>query len=121
MEQRPHNQREQRPTTGPNGGPTTGSGSDVLVGLVIVLLVGAAVGYFLGRRRGRHGRPGARVRAASRPGAPAVVTVRETPARGEATHVVRLEPHPDTSTQTIRDMGTQTIREVDDDHGRGPD
>jgi len=91
---------------------------------VIALMAGVALlvlAYFLSRRRGRHGRLDTRVHAVSRPGAPLVVTVRETPAPGEATHVVRLEPHPDTGTQTIRDIGTQTIREVDDDHGRGPE
>jgi hypothetical protein len=78
---------------------------------VLALLSGVAawVWKHFGRRRGRHARPDTRVRAVSHLGGPPVLTVRETPARGEATHAIRLEARPD--------PGTQTIREVEYDHG----
>lgn len=60
--------------------------------------------------RTRHGHLYTRVQAVSRPGGSPVVTARETPAPGEATHAIRLEAH--------FDPGSQTIREVDDDHSR---
>ena len=90
------------------------SGTTSVLGWVIPLIACGVVllvlAYFLGRRRGRHERSDTRVQAVSHLGAPPVLMVRETPAPGEATHAIRLEAHPD--------PGTQTIREVDDDHGR---
>jgi hypothetical protein len=80
---------------------------------VIALIAGGVallvLAYFLSRRRARHARLHTRAQAVSQPGGPPVVTVRETPAPGEATHAVRLEAHPG--------PGTLTIREVNDDHG----
>ena len=62
------------------------------------------------RVRTQHGHPDTRVRAVARPGGPPVVTARETPAPGEATHAIRLQAH--------FDPGSPTIREVDDDLSR---
>lgn len=78
-----------------------------LIASAVVLLV---LAYFLGRRRGRHGRPDTRVHAVSHLGGTSVVTVREIPAPGDATHAIRLEAH--------SGVGSQTIREVNDDHSR---
>lgn len=58
----------------------------------------------------QHPHPNTRIQAVARPGGPPVVTARETPAPGEATHAIRLEAH--------FDPGSPTIREVDDDLSR---
>jgi hypothetical protein len=86
------------------------------VGWVIALIIGVAllvVLAYLLSRGSRARRPprhvATRVQAVSRPGGPPVVTLRETPAPGEATHALRVQAH--------SDPGTLTIREVDDDHG----
>lgn len=88
---------------------TTSPPSRGITGWVVLALIGGAVilaGLVYARsRRQRRPHPNTRVRAVRRPGGPPVVTVRETPARGEATHAIRVEAH--------SDIGTQTIREVD--------
>jgi hypothetical protein len=86
------------------------------LGPILLILLAVAAGLGLGaivvRILRAKPRPPTRVQAVSRPGGPSVVTVRETPAPGEATHAVRLEAHTAT--------GALTIREVDDDH-RSPE
>ena len=82
-----------------------------IAGWLIALIVGSVllvVAYIL--RRVLRPRPAPYAQAVLRPGGPPVVTVCETPARGEATHAIRLQAH--------SDPGIQTIREVDDDYSR---
>jgi hypothetical protein len=84
------------------------------LGWLIVLIAGGVallvLTNFRRRWRRRHEDPSPRVQARSRPGGTSVVTVRETPTHGEATHAIRLEAH--------SGLGSQTIREVNDDHSR---
>jgi hypothetical protein len=82
----------------------------LLAAAVVAALVLGPIAVAISRAKHRHTRMDTRVHAVSHRGAPAVIVVRETPAPGKATHVVRLESRPD--------PGTQTIREVDDDYAR---
>jgi hypothetical protein len=98
------------------------SSSDVLLIVLAVLIAAVALGATVARvvrrkqreqreqreQRSRNQHRGAHVQAVSRPGGPLGFTVRETPARGEATHAVRLAAHSEPC--------TLTIREVNDDH-----
>jgi hypothetical protein len=98
--------------------------TDVLLIVLAVLIAAVAVGATVRRvirRKQRVPReqreqpdrdesPDTRVEARSRPAGPLGVTVRETPAPGEATHAVRLATH--------SHPRTLTIREVNDDHSR---
>jgi hypothetical protein len=84
----------------------------VLAALIIAALILAAVLVAIIRAKIRSHDPDLprhsdRVRAVARLGSPPVVTARETPAPGEATHAIRLA--------TQFDPGSPTIREVDDD------
>lgn len=91
--------------------PTSGLGTILLIVLAVVAgLTAIVVRILRAKPRTRHERVGTCVQAVSRPGSPAVVTVRETPAHGEKTHAVRLAAH--------TDPGTLTIREVHDEHSR---
>jgi hypothetical protein len=78
--------------------------------LLIVLIVAGAILSAAEYARRRSQRPEARphVQAVPRPDGSPVVTLRETPERGEATHALRLEAH--------SGLSTLTVREVDDDH-----
>lgn len=95
------------------------SSSDVLLIVLAVLIAAVALGATVARvvrrkqreqreQRSRDQHRGAHVQAVSRPGGPLGFTVCETPARGEATHAVRLAAHSEPC--------TLTIREVNDDH-----
>lgn len=92
------------------------SSSDVLLIVLAVLIAAVALGATVARvvrrkqreQRSRNQHRGAHVQAVSRPGGPLGFTVCETPARGEATHAVRLAAHSEPC--------TLTIREVNDDH-----
>jgi hypothetical protein len=79
---------------------------------VLWLIVGiAALVYFLRRLRPSKPKPKPalpHIYAVAHPDGVPVVSVRATPKRGESTHNLRLEAH--------ADLGTQTVREVDDDH-----
>ena len=77
--------------------------------IALVLVVATVLGVRHIRHR-RHPHPDTRVHVVGRPGGPPVATVQETPARGEATHAIRLEAR--------FDSGIQTIREVNDDYTR---
>jgi hypothetical protein len=85
----------------------------VLAALIIAALILAAVLVAIIRAKIRPHDPDKlprhsdRIRAVARLGSPPVVTARETPAPGEATHAIRLA--------TQFDPGSPTIREVDDD------
>jgi len=81
-----------------------------LIALIVAIAIVAILVLRHRRRSERSEAPMPTVRAVPRPGGPPLVTVRETPARGEATHAIRLAVHPD--------AGIQTIREVDDDYSR---
>jgi hypothetical protein len=81
--------------------------------LILPLIIGAVIVAVLAYRYTHKPRPKpkpdvSRVYAAARAAGFPVVTMRETPANGEITHVLRLQAH--------ADLGTQTISEVDDDH-----
>ena len=97
------------------------SSSDALLIVLAVLIAAVALGATVARvvrrkqraqhRRDQHRRDqhrGTHVQAVSRPGGPLGFTVCETPARGEATHAIRLAAHSEPC--------TLTIREVNDDH-----
>ena len=102
----------QTPTVTPTTTPG-GSGGQVqddgTTGWVWVLIVAALIAAGLAYRHWRKTRPrkAVSIEAFSRPGGPPITTIRETPARGEATHAVGIKTRPD--------IGTVTIREVDDD------
>ncbi len=87
----------------------------VLAVLIAAVALGATVARFVRRKqreqreqRSRDQHRGTHIQAVSRPGGPSGFTVCETPARGEATHAVRLAAHSEPC--------TLTIREVNDDH-----
>jgi hypothetical protein len=81
-----------------------------LIALIVAIAIVAILALRHWRRSGPPEAPMPTVRAVPRPGGTPLVTVRETPARGEATHAIRLAVHPD--------AGIQTIREVEDDDSR---
>jgi hypothetical protein len=76
--------------------------------VIALILVVAAVLVVRQIRQRRHPHQDARVHAVAGRSVLPVTTVHERPAHGEATHAIRLEAH--------FDSGTQTIREVNDDH-----
>jgi hypothetical protein len=92
------------------------SSTDYLLIMLAVLIAAVALGATVARvlrrkQREQHRRDqhrGTRVQTVLRSGGPLSFTVCETPARGEATHAVRLAAHSETC--------TLTIREVNDDH-----
>jgi hypothetical protein len=75
----------------------------LLIVLIVAVAILAAVHY---ARRRSHKRPEAppHVQAVPRPDGLPVVTLRETPERGEATHALRLEAHSGLSTLTVREV-----------------
>jgi hypothetical protein len=80
-----------------------GSGSDVSILLVLGLIAGFAAVFLAGWFLHHHPRSGIpqTVRAAPDAGPPAQLSVRTTSA--EATHTVRIEPHPGGATTTIKE------------------
>jgi hypothetical protein len=93
--------------------------TDILLLVLAALIAAVAIGVVVHRgirhkrrvqreQRDRDERTDTRVEARSRPGSMLAVAVRDTPARGEATHALRLatRSHP----------LTLTVREVNDDH-----
>ena len=80
-----------------------GSGSDVSIPLVLGLIAGIAAVFLAGRFLHHHpgSGPPQTVRAAPDAGPPAQLSVRTTGA--EATHTVRIEPHPGAATTTIKE------------------
>ncbi len=96
------------PTTTPPPPPSEDGIAGWVIALIVAALILATVGaYRIWRSRPQPNKSGVHVDAVSHPGGPPVITMRETPAPGEATHAVRLK--------TNSDLGTLTIREVDDD------
>ena len=97
------------PTTPPDSGGPEQVRDDGIPGWVWVLIVAVLIAAALAYHRWHSPRPRKPVSvvAVSRPGGPPLVTMRETPVRGEATHAIRLKTRPD--------VGTLTIKEVDDD------
>ncbi len=73
--------------------------------LIVLVLAGAMVAAAEYARR-RHKRPKAppHIAAVPRPGGLPIVTVRETPELGEATHALRLETRSGASTLTVREV-----------------
>lgn len=76
----------------------------------LIVLIGAIAAGFGVRHMRRRPNPPTRVRVVAHPAGPPIAGVRETPARGESTHALRLEVH--------ADPGSRTIREVNDDDAR---
>jgi hypothetical protein len=76
----------------------------LVAGAIAVLLLAAAVHF--GRRALRP----PRVRVITRPGGPAVVRLRETPAVGEVTYAVRVAVHSQPDVVTLRGVDDDRIR-----------
>jgi hypothetical protein len=88
--------------------PSTDGLLILVAALIAALGLGAMVARVVRKQRSQRGTRGAHVQAVLRPGGALGVSVRETPAPGEATHAVRLAAHSEPC--------TLTIREVNDDH-----
>ncbi|MGO9152572.1 hypothetical protein [Mycobacterium sp.] len=74
--------------------------------LIVLIVAGAILSAVEYARRRRHKRPETppHVQAVPRLDGSPVVTLRETPERGEATHALRLEAHSGLSTLTVREV-----------------
>jgi hypothetical protein len=74
--------------------------------LIVLIVAGAILSAVQYARRRRPKRPEAppHVQAVPHPDGLPVVTLRETPERGEATHALRLEAHSGLSTLTVREV-----------------
>jgi hypothetical protein len=74
--------------------------------LVVLIVAGAILAAVQYARRRSHKRPDAppHVQAVPHPDGLPVVTLHETPERGEATHALRLEAHSGVSTLTLREV-----------------
>jgi hypothetical protein len=96
------------PETTPPTSPPPKQKSGGNAGWVVLVIVGVLTVLAYRRWRKRRPKPPPRVYATVSPasGLP-LVTTRETPARGEVTHALRVQLH--------ADVGTQTISEVDSD------
>jgi hypothetical protein len=99
------------PPTPVAGGHTSSPSPELWWVIVLVVAAVAVLVAYLRWGRPRPPKPPApRVQAVSRLSGPPLVTTRETPADGEATHAIRL--------QALSGVNSVTIREVDDDHTR---
>jgi hypothetical protein len=78
----------------------------LLIVLIVLIVAGAILSAVQYARHRSHKRPEAppHVQAVPRPDGLPVVTLRETPERGEATHALRLEAHSGVSTLTVREV-----------------